>query len=120
MLVCLVLLVIVDLDRPRHGLIQVSERSLERLQRQLGPMADSGSPVDRFAGLKAVRYRCDDGQDVLATFIKIDPPVAQIERAGTRWILPLRISASGARYSEGRSRSGSSRDRRGSKWRATQ
>jgi Membrane-bound lysozyme-inhibitor of c-type lysozyme len=99
MLVCLVLLVIVDLDRPRHGLIQVSERSLERLQRQLGPMADLGSPVDRFAGLKAVRYRCDDGQDVLATFIKIDPPVARIERADTRWILPLRISASGARYS---------------------
>jgi membrane-bound inhibitor of C-type lysozyme len=64
-------------------------------------MADLGSPVDRFAGLKAVRYRCDDGQDVLATFIKIDPPVARIERAGMRWILPLRISASGARYSEG-------------------
>jgi hypothetical protein len=44
MLVCLVILTIVDLDRPRLGLIRVSERSLEQIQRQLGPLADSGVP----------------------------------------------------------------------------
>jgi hypothetical protein len=75
---------------------------LEQIQSQLGPLADSGVPGPaRFAGLKAVRYRRDDGQDVRATFVKIDPPVARVERGGARWILPLRPSASGTRYSDG-------------------
>ncbi len=101
-LIRLAILVIVDLDRPVHGLIRVSQRSLERLQAQLadaehaGPMA-----ADRFAGIPPVRYRCDDGREVLATFVQADPPAARIERDGTRWVLPLQRSGSGARYGDG-------------------
>jgi membrane-bound inhibitor of C-type lysozyme len=35
------------------------------------------------------------------TFVQLDPPVARIERAGARWYLQLRRSASGARYGDG-------------------
>jgi membrane-bound inhibitor of C-type lysozyme len=100
-LICLAILVIVDLDRPEHGLIRVSQRSLERLQAQLADAGHAGPTApDRFAGIPPVRYRCDDGE-VLATFVQADPPAARIERDGTRWVLPLQRSASGARYSDG-------------------
>jgi hypothetical protein len=51
-LVCLVILVILDLDRPSHGMIRVSQRSLERLREQLATTASSAlSP----AGGRSVR-----------------------------------------------------------------
>jgi hypothetical protein len=34
---CAVLTIVVDLDRPRDGLLQVSQRPLEELQQQIGP-----------------------------------------------------------------------------------
>jgi membrane-bound inhibitor of C-type lysozyme len=99
-LICLAILVIVDLDRPVHGLIRVSQRSLERLQAQLAAAPDPGPPADPFAGARAVRYRCADGRDVRARF-RADPPMALIERDGARWVLPLQRSGSGARYGDG-------------------
>lgn len=101
-LVCLVVLVIIDLDRPSYGRIRVSQRSLERLQSQLATIASSVPlPADRFAGVRPVRYRCDDGRDVLAIFVQADPPVARIERESVRWVLSLQPSGSGARYTDG-------------------
>ena len=83
LVVCLVFLVIIDLDRPSHGMIRVSQRSLERLQEQLAATATAApSPADRFAGARSVRYRCDDGRHVLATFVPADPPLVRIEREG--------------------------------------
>jgi membrane-bound inhibitor of C-type lysozyme len=102
-LVCVVILVIVDLDRPQHGMIRVSQRSLERLKAQLATTARAAPPsADRPGESQPVRYRCDDGQDVLATFVQIDPRMARIERSNARWVLPLQRSGSGARYSDGK------------------
>jgi membrane-bound inhibitor of C-type lysozyme len=56
---------------------------------------------DRFASIHPTRYRCDDGQEILATFIQLDPPTARIERAGARWELLRQPSATGARYTNG-------------------
>ena len=101
-LICLAILVIVDLDRPVHGLIRVSPRSVERLQAQLADAGQAGPmAADRFAGIPPVGYRCDDGREVLATFVQADPPAARIERDGTRLVLPLPRSGSGARYGDG-------------------
>ena len=100
-LVCVVILVIVDLDRPQYGMIRVSNRSLERLQAQLATTARGAPQADRLAENRPVRYRCEDGRDVVATFVRSDPPTARIEREGVRWVLPLRPSGSGARYSDG-------------------
>ena len=99
-LICLVILVIVDLDRPARGLIRVSQRSLERQYQQLAP-APATAPADPVAATRTVRYRCEDGRDVVASFAQADPSVALIERDGGRWRLPLQRSASGARYSDG-------------------
>jgi membrane-bound inhibitor of C-type lysozyme len=98
-LICLVMLVIVDLDRPARGLIRVSLRSLEQQRQQLAaaPAASTDTP----ASAREARYRCDDGRDLRAAFDRIDPPRARVERDGARWILPLQRSASGARYSDG-------------------
>jgi membrane-bound inhibitor of C-type lysozyme len=101
-LVCLVILVIVDLDRPQYGMIRVSNRSLERLQAQLATTARSAPPpAARLAEIHPVRYRCEDGRDVVATFVRGDPPTVRLERGGVRWVLPLQRSGSGARYSDG-------------------
>jgi membrane-bound inhibitor of C-type lysozyme len=99
-LICLVILVIVDLDRPARGLIRLSQRSLQRQREQLAS-APAAAPADPFAAVRPVRYRCDDGRDVLASFTRVDPPMARIERDGARWLLPLRPSGSGAQYSDG-------------------
>jgi membrane-bound inhibitor of C-type lysozyme len=102
LLICLAILVIVDLDRPVHGLIRVSQRSLERLREQLAALPGSTAPaVDPFAELRPVRFRCEDGHDVWARFRRADPPMARIEREGATWILPIQRSGSGARYSDG-------------------
>ena len=99
-LICLAILVIVDLDRPARGLIRVSLRSLERQRHQFVSSSAATSP-DPLASARSVRYRCDDGRDVVADFTQTDPPTAQIERDGVRWLLPRQRSASGARYSDG-------------------
>jgi membrane-bound inhibitor of C-type lysozyme len=100
-LICLVILVIVDLDRPARGLIRVSLRSLERQRQQLAAPPVSQA-VDPFAGARPLRYRCDDGRDVVASVTPADPPMARIEREGVQWLLPLGPTGSGARFSDGR------------------
>lgn len=96
------ILVIVDLDRPQHGLIRVSQESLRRLQAQLaaapGPVTAAPDP---FVGLLPYRYRCDDGRDVVATFRPGEPTMARVERNGARWILTRQPSGSGARDGDG-------------------
>jgi membrane-bound inhibitor of C-type lysozyme len=99
-LICLVILVIVDLDRPARGLIRVSQRSLERQRQQLAA-TQASAPIDLFAAVRPVRYRCDDGRDVVASFTRADPPMVRIERDGMRWLLPLQRSGRGARYGDG-------------------
>ncbi|MEO3430452.1 MliC family protein [Pelagibius sp. CAU 1746] len=49
-------------------------------------------------GAEPVTYRCDDGSEVTATFLQSDPQAAVIAEAGRLQVLPLRRSASGARY----------------------
>jgi len=90
----------VDLGRPARGRIRVSQRSLERQLRQLAapPATAAAGPA---AATRMVRYRCQDGRDVVASFAETVPPSALVERDGARWRLPLRRSASGARYSDG-------------------
>lgn len=100
-LICLAILVIVDLDRPVHGLIRVSQRSLERLREHLAAIPEPAPPVAPSVAERAVRYRCEDGRDVRARFRQGDPPVARIERDGERWVLPRQRSGSGARYGDG-------------------
>jgi hypothetical protein len=62
-LVCVVILVIVDLDRPQHGMIRVSQRSLERLP--------GSSPRRRLPGRRPIRSqpraRCGTGVTTAAT-----------------------------------------------------
>ncbi|MEQ9608322.1 MAG: MliC family protein [Kiloniellaceae bacterium] len=48
-----------------------------------------------------VTYHCDDGSDVTATFIEIEPPAAIVIDRGTLHALSLRRSGSGARYATG-------------------
>jgi len=50
------------------------------------------------AAADPVTYRCDDGSAVTATFLQTEPPAAIVTDAGRLYALPLRISASGARY----------------------
>ena len=116
-LICLVMLVILDLDRPGRGLIRVNLRSLER-QRQLLAAPAAAAAADPIANIRMASYRCDDGRDVRATFDRTDPQRAWIERDGARWILPLQRSASGARYSDGTVTFWETRARRGLGYRA--
>jgi hypothetical protein len=55
-LICLVILVIVDLDRPARGLIRVSQRSLERQRQQLASPPAAAAP-DPSAAIRPVRSR---------------------------------------------------------------
>jgi len=48
-----------------------------------------------------VTYHCDDGSDVMATFIAIEPPAAIVVDHGTLHALSQRRSGSGARYATG-------------------
>lgn len=57
-----------------------------------GQPARAGDPVT---------YRCDDGSEVMATFIAIEPPAAIVVDHGTLHALGLRRSGSGARYATG-------------------
>lgn len=49
-------------------------------------------------GAEPVTYRCDDGGEVTVTFLETDPPAAIVVEDGRLQALPLRRSASGARY----------------------
>lgn len=61
---------------------------------------DSHSAADDPAN--AIRYRCDDHREIVATFVRRQPASVRLERDGERWTLPQVVSGSGARYADGK------------------
>lgn len=43
-------------------------------------------------------FKCNDGSEIIATFVQGDAPTAELKRGAKQWTLPLAPSGSGARY----------------------